>query len=72
MYEQRFREGLIAVIKESGLKNIAVADKSGIKPDVFSKLLNGRRRIFADEMAAICHTLGMTMDEIIAAGEDKH
>lgn len=52
-------------MKERGLKSNAVAAKSNIRPDTFSKILNGKRRIFADEMAAICNTLGLTVEEIL-------
>lgn len=69
MYEQRFREGLNRILNDKGIKQVSVAERSGIRPDVFSKLLSGKRRIFADEMAAICHTLDMTVEEVLEKGD---
>jgi len=33
VYEQQFRDGLSNILKDRGIKNVAVAEKSGIRPD---------------------------------------
>ena len=66
MYEEAFIRGLRRKIEEDGLKQVAIAEKSGIKPDVFSKIVNGKRRIFADEAIAISTVLNTTVETLIA------
>jgi predicted transcriptional regulator len=45
------------VIDERGLKIKSVAEKSGIKPYVFYRMLEGSRYIKTDEMAQIAKAL---------------
>ena len=66
MYEEAFVRGLKRKIEEDGLKQVVIAEKSGIKPDVFSKIVNGKRRIFADEAIAISTVLDTTVETLIA------
>ncbi len=65
MYEERFRAGLKRLLKDRGLKHAVVAEKSGIKKDVFSKILNTNRKIFAEEVGGICKTVGLTFEEVL-------
>jgi len=64
-YEQDFREGLNAYMKDKLVKSTSVADKSSIRRDTFSRILNGRRRIYADEAAAICKSLEVTFEYLL-------
>lgn len=66
MYEEAFVRGLKRKIEEDGLKQVVIAEKSGIKPDVFSKIVNGKRRIFADEAIAISTVLNTTVETLIS------
>lgn len=68
MYERQFVAGLEKVIAERGLKKKAVAEKAGIREDKFSKILNGKNRMFAEEMASICGVLDMTVEEVMEKG----
>lgn len=64
--EERFVRGVNKVIEDRGLKKKAVAEKAGIRPDKFSKLINGKSRMFAEEMANICEVLDMSIDEVMS------
>ena len=66
MYEEAFVKGLKRIIEREGLKQVVLAEKSGIKPDVFSKIVNGRRRVFADEAIAISAALDVSIEKLIA------
>lgn len=70
MHEKKFSSGLKKYINDSCLKQSAVAEKSGIRKDTFSRILNGKRRIFGEEIARICLALGKSFDEIINYGDD--
>lgn len=65
MYEEAFVRGLKRKIEEDGLKQVVIAEKSGIKPDVFSKIVNGKRRVFADEAIAISTVLNTPIERLI-------
>lgn len=52
------------IIKASGLKQKAVAEKSGFGDKEFSNLLNGRKRIGAEHIPAIANALGVTPNDL--------
>ena len=52
-------------IEENGLKQIAVARKAGIPNVTFNAILNGRRRMYAEDLKAICVALNVRADTFI-------
>ena len=48
-----------AYINENGIKQVFIAQKTGLSPDTVSKILNGSRRIMADEFLDICTALNI-------------
>lgn len=44
-------------IDENGIKYSFVAEEAGISQNVFSAILNGKRKIVAEEYFAICFVL---------------
>lgn len=50
-------EHLNAIISEKGIKQVYIAQKTGITTDNISKILKGNRRILADEFLKICTAL---------------
>lgn len=48
---------LADIIRETGVKQIAICKATGIKPDAMSAILSGKRRIMADEFLSICSFL---------------
>ena len=63
-FEEKFRAGLKSYIEDNLIKHTALAEKAGIRKDVFSRLLNTNRRIYGDEVASICNTIGLTFEEV--------
>jgi DNA-binding Xre family transcriptional regulator len=63
-FEERFKQGLKRYIGDNLIKQTALADKAGMRKDVFSRLLNTSRRVYGDEVAGICAAIGLTFEEI--------
>lgn len=57
------------IIKEKGFRNMYVAEKAGYKPQELSDMLNGRRLIKACDILRLSIALGVTADDIYAAGK---
>ena len=52
-------ERLNDYVDKNGIKQSFIAQKTGISPDTISKILNGNRRIMADEFLDICTALNI-------------
>lgn len=52
-------ERLSVYVSENGIKQVHIAQKTGLTPDTISKMLNGSRRILADEFLLICNALNI-------------
>ena len=44
-------------VSDNGIKQVYIAQKTGLPADTVSKMLNGNRRILADEFLVICMAL---------------
>ncbi len=62
----RVYEQLSGYISEKGLKQAYVAEKSGLTADNLSKILNGNRRLTAEEFLNICKALSLDPKEFQA------
>ena len=62
MLYERIRE----YIEKSGLKFGAVADKVEIPMNTFSAMMNGKRKITAEEYFAICKALNVPLEQFAA------
>lgn len=50
-------------INRMGLKLGAVAERAGIPLNTFSAMMNGKRKITAEEYFSICNALNVPLDE---------
>lgn len=62
-------EKVRAYIDNNGLKQVSVAQKSGIPKTTFNAILNGKRTMYADDLKAICCALNVSPEVFI---EVKH
>lgn len=46
-------------IKANGIKCSVISDKTGITQSALSRIMNGRRKIKADEFVLLCYTLNI-------------
>lgn len=56
-------ERIRAFIDSKGIKHTAVAHKLGMSKQLFSSKLRGQTNFTADEYIALCHALGVDLNE---------
>lgn len=54
------------IIREEDKKPSAVADRAGIRRDIFSRIIHSKRPIFADELIPITVALGVPLERVIS------
>ena len=52
------------VIEENDKKRTAVADKAGMRRDTFSRIVQCKQPVYADEICPIAAALGVPIDEL--------
>lgn len=52
------------IIDENDKKSGAVADRAGIRRDTFSRIINCKRPVYADEIKPICSALGISVSAL--------
>jgi plasmid maintenance system antidote protein VapI len=62
MLGERIRQYIV----ESGMKIGAVAERAEIPMNTFSAMINGKRRITAEEYFSICAALGLPLEYFAA------
>ena len=62
---------LLDYIQANDKKPSAIADKAGIRRDVFSRILHSRRPIYADELIPIINAAGMPLEMVIEAVKNE-
>lgn len=63
-YNATIPENVFRIIKESGMKQCAVAEKAGYTKQQFNDMLNGRRVIKAMDILALSHALGVSPNDL--------
>ena len=53
-------EKVRAYLDDNGLKQVTVAQKSGISKVTFNAIMNGKRTLYADDLRAICLALNVS------------
>lgn len=54
-----------AYIVDNGLKQFVVAQKAGISKVTFNAMMNGKRKMYADDLRAICLALNVSPELFI-------
>lgn len=62
-------EGMKRYIEESGLKQKAISEKTGISEVALSLILQGKRRCEIGEYANICYVLDVNTDKFLRPRE---
>ena len=52
-------------IDEHGIRQAFVAQKCGISVTTFNAIMNGRRKMYAEDLRAICYALEVSPEEFI-------
>ena len=58
-------EKVRSYIDTHGMKQIAVAKMAGISPVTFNAILNGKRKMYAEDLRAICLALDVSPEIFI-------
>lgn len=58
-------EAVRGYLDENGIKQKAVAEKIGFSVPTFNAMMNGRRMMYADDLAKICIALGVTAETFV-------
>ena len=58
------REFLVDYIDKKGIKQAFIANSTGMSTNAISQMLNGKRRIQADEFLKICKAVDMSQETI--------
>lgn len=67
----RVYEKVRAYIDDHGIKQVAVAQKSGISKVTFNAIMNGKRTLYADDLRAICLALNVSPELFIDVTQEK-
>lgn len=54
---------LAEIVEQRGIKQIYIAEKTGLSADVVSKILRCERKMTAEEFLAICDALAINPNE---------
>lgn len=68
-YNATLPQNIIRIINNKGLKQCAVAEKSGFSKQQFNSMLNGRKIIKPCDAIAIADTLGVEMNDLYSRKE---
>jgi transcriptional regulator with XRE-family HTH domain len=66
-----FVKNIKEIIKSSGFKQKAIADRAGYDQKKFSDMLNGRKIITAADIIPIAEALGVQPNDLFARAPDK-
>lgn len=58
-------------IVESDKNKSAIADKAGIDRGVFSRIVNMKRSVYAQEVLPICKAMGVSVEYLFEEGRDS-
>lgn len=58
----RINKLLAEIVEQRGIKQIYIAEKTGMSQDVISKILRCERKISAEEFLLICEALDINPD----------
>lgn len=70
-YNDPVAVGVRMIIAKKGLRQNAVAKRARLSEQQLSDMLNGRKLIKACDLLPIAEALGVTVDELLAAGQDN-
>lgn len=59
-------EKICAYIDEHELNHTTIAEKAGIEQVAFREILEGKRKLYADDLRAICLVLGVYPEKFIS------
>lgn len=59
-------EKVRSYLVENKIKQVTIAEKSGISKSTFNAIMNGKRTLYADDLKAICIALDVSPEVFIS------
>ena len=59
------------IITEQQLRPREVEQSAGMKPGVISRMINGKRKVYADELVPVANALGVEVDELFISATQQ-
>lgn len=56
------REKVVSYVRENGIKQVYLSEKTGLSTSAISSIMNGKREIEVDEYCKICSALNVSLD----------
>lgn len=57
-------------IRYAGIKQATICEKTGIRTDAMSAMLNGKRKMTADEFEKICRAIDKSPNDFMLLGQE--
>ena len=64
------RERIVSFIRENGIKQSFICEKTGMKPQAVSAIMNLKRNIEVDEYCSICSALNVPLSYFVDSRPD--
>ena len=61
----RINEKVKMYIEDNHLKQVSISKDMGIPNPIFNAMLNGKRKMYADDLEAFCRVVGVSADLIL-------
>ncbi len=65
----RVNERVKKYISDNHLKQIAIAKDMNMPNPIFNAMLNGKRKMYADDLKEFCKVVGVSADLILSYGD---
>jgi len=65
----RINERVKKYIDDNHLKQISISKDMGIPNPTFNAMLNGKRKMYVDDLESFCRVVGVSADLILRYGE---
>ena len=64
------RERVVSFIRENGIKQSFICEKTGMKPQAVSAIMNLKRNIEVDEYCSICSAINVPLSYFVHSRPD--
>lgn len=58
-------------IRNAGIKQTVICEKTGIRPDAMSAMLNSKRKMTADEFEKICRAIDKSPNDFMSLEQEE-
>ena len=67
----RVNERVKKYIDDNHMKQVSISRDMNIPNPIFNAMVNGKRKMYADDLESFCRVVGVSADLILSYGEDS-